>query len=1147
MPITNEALKPTLLVGIGGTGCEIADKVYALAARNQVLATKRIEILGFDTDDNDIKRHQHLKRGKLIRTSTPATVFQLLYSQHDQLQDWFVEDQDLTAEVRQMILMDGAGQLRMLSRLAFQAALEDPRVSADLDNALNGLATHDNIAVFQGHVNVLLVGSLAGGTGSGMFLQTALLLGHKLRERGFNPEIRGLFLLPDIFVRAARLPVDQIPSVLANGYAALRELNAIMLQTTGRSELPVKFSYARGLELQPDGMPLVSVVLMDYENIQGGNLGRNFDAYKETAVRAAYTQLFTPVGGRMASIAINDARTRVAAAARGGVNYYAGIGVGAVVYPQEEILRYLSLQFGLGLLEGEWLRLDEEFNREYSTYHQRINNGETNLKPPARAESYISHLQLLAKERVRFFREIHERVEHPRVKGQDEEEAGAPQHQTYLNALETQVKKRFWESDDKLSRLLRREGLAGESLTERAALANDVRALERELRQYRQAIEDALENVPHDLFHNIVLGGDTRSEAEWTEYHFQSYTVRSNPHLVQVRYFLYQVLLRLRERTAELVDEKKHKALEALAQTTVFDDPKTPDRIEGPMERAIQIAESRWPTWIDRTFHRFAVDYRDHFNLTLAMLRQYAEGRLLRRAYELLDRHIRDFSAILERFFSELAALRDDLRQNVNESESAHQPGTGAADGNRYVFASRAAKQALWEELRQKLAGVSADDDSNAALTQALYERFKQENRPDRWKVLPPFSGKSLFRQNMVERFCHDTLRDKHQDAHDFSVLEAIRREAVLDGRPWQEFMQYLIDLVAYQAEPYLSLNATDPTGGGQRIMFWAVAPAVKDGIGDEALFESLFKRNNGEQPLSEDQFSPHELLCVNMRVNLTLQQLRKLHPGDPGVPHIGAPQAGVYYQAYQNMVRRILDDKKEHPDRPARDFTPHLDRHWHKPGVLPAIFPEETQSHLTEFMQGYVLGVALEQLAWEERFGRPVTVFHDWKRRGAPAGERVVSEAHDDLALLEQLRVAPEMTAVILEQARRIRDQQLDREGQRVERPEQTQLYLGLRAPETLARLLRLSTNRNLGKAADDRTSQAVAVLFQQFQAYIRDAMPALAVQEQRELFARESAAQIQEALALLSRSDNPLREETSRVVRELAEGARSRLVDER
>lgn len=1151
-------IQPTLLIGVGGTGCDIANRVYTMAKAGDVLTTNRIAILGFDTDENDIQRRRGtMSDRQLIRTSTPATVFQLLYKHQDQLRDWFAEDGDLTTEIRQMNLTDGAGQVRMLSRLAFQTALQEPTIRADIENALSRLATHDNQNQIKATVNVFLVGSLAGGTGSGMFIQTALVIDRKLRERGFNPQIRALFLLPDIFINAARLPVGQHQNVLANGYAALRELNAIQLKTAGRNPLPLTFNYMPGQSLQADALPFTSVVLMDYENTDSGNLGFNFDAYKQMASRAAYTLLFTPIGGSARSIGANDIRSRLGAAAQNTLNCYVGIGVGSVEYPYEKMLDYLALQMGLALLDGDWLKLDQLYSQELVIYQQRLANGETGLAPPLRSDSYIRNLQLQAKERVRFFREIHQAVEQPTPVGANSaassgtspqnparREANLPQYTLYLNELETQLKARFWESHERLKELHTQQSLNYEALSERDVLMADVSTFEQTRRDFREVVNTALEEMPFSLFSSLVLGGDTRGPNEWATHHLQTYLMKDNPHPVQVRYFLYQVLTNLRKRVAALEDKTRYQALDKLDMTQLFDNPDTADYIEDAIDRASQLAESKWPAWLDRNFKQFVGDYREYFNRYVQTLRKYAEDSLLRRVYEKLELHLCAFLDVLERFFTSLDELRTDLKAESNQAEHEHQPGSGVTDGTLYVFASRDAKRKLWEELRGELAGNSGNDKSNATLTKALHERFQVEQKADYWTRAEPFSGKALFRQAMIEGFCRELLIEQKRDKYHLNVIQAIEKEAKMAGESRDERLIRIIDLVCAQSKPYLSFNPVHQGVNGQMILFWAVSKAVKNAIGDDSLFQGMFMRQSGAQPLVEDGFPDHRLLCLNTCVNLTLEELRKLHPGDRNQQNVGAPQQGSYDQAYRAMLQRMLEDKRKDPNQVARDFTPHLDRTWHKPGVLPEIVPSFDEVHTERWRKAYVFGVVLNLLRWEESYGKPVTIFYDPTRQGTPEARRTVLEAQDDLQLLERLRVTPELIAALDEAAVEAWGSGLDAQGQPATEPEQTRIYQGLRSAETLARILRLSTNRTPTARADEKTSQMVEMLFRQFREFINANKTALAPQEQFAFVAEELKKQVNEALGSLSQSPKPPSVETLKTMRELAEGTCQRLL---
>ena len=101
-------------------------------------------------------------------------------------------------------------------------------------------------------VRVIIVTSLAGGTGSGMFLQIALYLREMLRKKlqHHNILIRGAFLMPDVLVKTRTVSGKEFETVQANGYASLKELHAITLGSTG--ELSKRGGVTIELEYRPD-------------------------------------------------------------------------------------------------------------------------------------------------------------------------------------------------------------------------------------------------------------------------------------------------------------------------------------------------------------------------------------------------------------------------------------------------------------------------------------------------------------------------------------------------------------------------------------------------------------------------------------------------------------------------------------------------------------------------------------------------------------------------------------------------------------------------------------------------------------------------------------------------------------------------------
>ncbi len=117
--------------------------------------------------------------------------------------------------------------VRALGRLAFcdNYRLIVRRLQTELDACLDpeNLASADRqtgLGVRTNRVRVYVVSSLAGGTGSGMFLDLAYTVRALLKQAGYQqPDVVGLFLLPSVDRNRTRT------MTLGNACAALRELN----------------------------------------------------------------------------------------------------------------------------------------------------------------------------------------------------------------------------------------------------------------------------------------------------------------------------------------------------------------------------------------------------------------------------------------------------------------------------------------------------------------------------------------------------------------------------------------------------------------------------------------------------------------------------------------------------------------------------------------------------------------------------------------------------------------------------------------------------------------------------------------------------------------------------------------------------------
>ena len=168
-------IAPTLLIGLGGTGSKIVQRVAKLVTEEQL---SRIGFAVFDTDINELRDIQRANPFiKTIQTSTKLSVGEYLNIDTHARDEWFPVNSILNSKT----LTEGAGQVRAISRLALETAIRQGNMEP-LHQAVENLYKLEEDHSDQA-LRVVIVSSLAGGTGSGLILPVALYLSNYLATR----------------------------------------------------------------------------------------------------------------------------------------------------------------------------------------------------------------------------------------------------------------------------------------------------------------------------------------------------------------------------------------------------------------------------------------------------------------------------------------------------------------------------------------------------------------------------------------------------------------------------------------------------------------------------------------------------------------------------------------------------------------------------------------------------------------------------------------------------------------------------------------------------------------------------------------------------------------------------------------------------
>jgi hypothetical protein len=220
-------VKPTIIIGIGGTGGDIMLRIRKrfFEKYGSLSQFPIVSYLWIDTDatEKDVGAGvfaEHIAFSpseKLMATVADTTKITNDLNQYPHIKQWFYPG---LSKLKTMT--EGAGQIRAYSRLGFFEHYADLRNA--IVNAGARVRNVENIKlVREKHkleanpqdLQVFIIFSLAGGTGSGMFLDLAFLV--KDIFRGTALTTIGCVLMPGLFN-----PNED--RVFANGYAALKEL-----------------------------------------------------------------------------------------------------------------------------------------------------------------------------------------------------------------------------------------------------------------------------------------------------------------------------------------------------------------------------------------------------------------------------------------------------------------------------------------------------------------------------------------------------------------------------------------------------------------------------------------------------------------------------------------------------------------------------------------------------------------------------------------------------------------------------------------------------------------------------------------------------------------------------------------------------------
>lgn len=362
-------LRPTLMIGLGGTGQKTLVQLKARFMKNYGGKPDKIEFLCFDTDQaveqvrlgkEVVKLDQDTELINIGGIETRNIIRGL--DKNPAIAQWITEDKD---RVPMSAIRMGAQQVRTLGRLALFVQIKkvNDRLTASLQRLRSMKLDFNQQGDKKKGINVFIIASVCGGTGSGMLLDIAYLVRDLIEKRAPQQSefcsVNAVLALPSVFPN-----VDQT-GIQSNAYAALSEIDYCF---SDDSEWKVDYG-------DPNAVPPLDFThtppfnicyLVDANNEEGKGL-TGLEEIAPMIAEAIYLQVSSQVGEATDSSFDNVRALAYKATNEEGKQKptaYSSLGTASLVFPAAQIIEYCATQLGRELVQKEILRKVADTDRE---------------------------------------------------------------------------------------------------------------------------------------------------------------------------------------------------------------------------------------------------------------------------------------------------------------------------------------------------------------------------------------------------------------------------------------------------------------------------------------------------------------------------------------------------------------------------------------------------------------------------------------------------------------------------------------------------------------------------------------------------------------------------------------------------------------
>lgn len=939
---------PILLIGLGGIGSSIVNETYGKLKKNGDVDF--LEALAFDTDQAEMSRLDNIPKDCQVQTSTDKSVKYVL-ERDKNAGMWF----PIHPKILDMQLIKGAGQIRAVSRLALRSAMKEGKLNKiqKIKDKLYRLGTN---APEKG-VRIVIVASMMGGTGSGMFLQIPLYLREIMQSQysADRIEIQGVFILPDV-LKGSVNGKEEV-NVYANAYAAMKEMNAIILSLTKQGDT-VELEYkpdqvVEGADNNGIGVkdwPYDYCFVYDKEDTSGRNIGELAD-YKHMIADNLYSQVYGPVSDAIHSHFINEIRGIIR---KNSKNIFGGIAIGKLIYPYEDILNYITNKAIFDNLEQQLLRIDTSYNNKIEQENKDKLKGNDTEKTIL-SEYYMNEFETLVKDpKNNYFKNINRQVASIDENG----EQNGYLSDDFLDYIDRTCEDQAEDFKNKLE--LHQPNKQKLENAPEGQVRNLILNQEEEYKEFKKAVDAKMESMGEMRANNDFKLYDEKEKSKLDEYlqHEEKYV---NP--VGIRYLLYRIQDGLREmkddysnRAENLRSDLSNKEVNKVG--ALFKNKTT---LSQALDHALKANKNPADKLMFKSFQKFKDEYQNDAMKHYVALSEYArvkyESGYLKTMFSLISKLIEEY----EGMFKKLEEQKKTIEKRVNELEN--KGNNAELRPNIYVLKKKEYMVKLWDS-------IPIDERVNnlmSVLPEKMHENLKinckrKINGQDQNAV----AYDTLFNE-LIVKGCRESIKNNSviKGTIDMNVIRALAKEyefakdlgEISDVKNEEEYVKEKLKDLTKLTKPFAarSDDASDfiVWGINDNLRFASESNEGKTKL--EGMIEEATDFS-GKKIVADSEYSKYEIEYIHTSFGLMLNDFTKFSDVKG--------KEGEYYRCYEQVIKDVSNDFSGIGRNV--EITPHIDRDWHE--ILPPIGEERMIEDDFLKAKAFITCLPLEYVIVEKR-----------------------------------------------------------------------------------------------------------------------------------------------------------------------------------